>query len=148
MTPVRRITVHHDGMEPVELRTVRDVAARLDHIRSAHQNGRGWGDIGYHYVIDPLGGAWEGRPLAWQGAHVADQNAGNVGILTLGNFEVQRPTEAQLAALYAFLKSQMRVYRVPARRVHTHRELAPTACPGRNLQPYMVRARGIGGVLV
>lgn len=146
MQPVQRITVHHDGMPPADIRSRADAAARIEMIREGHLS-RGWGDIGYHYVIDPTGQVWEGRPLAWQGAHVKAQNEGNLGVLVMGNFEIQRPTSAQLATLDAFVSAQMRSYRVPVTRVFTHRELASTACPGRNLQAHMVSTRARGGTL-
>ena len=146
MQPVQRITVHHDGMPPVDIRSRSDAATRIELIRKGHL-ARGWGDIGYHYVVDPMGQVWEGRPLSWQGAHVKAQNEGNLGVLVMGNFEVQRPTSAQLAALDAFVGSQMSAYRLPVTRVFTHRELASTACPGRNLQAHMVASRARGGVL-
>jgi len=130
---VARITVHHDGMPPVRLTNRRDVADRIDLIRKSHQ-ARGWGDIGYHFVVDPSGQIWQGRSLAYQGAHVKNQNYRNLGIVALGNFEVQSPTSAQVAALERFLFTSMRRFRVPLMRVRTHRELAPTLCPGRNMQ--------------
>lgn len=139
-SPIRRITVHHDGMPPVSLRTRADAASRIDQIRRLHQN-QGWGDIGYHYVIDPLGSVWEGRPLSWQGAHVANQNPGNIGVMCLGNFEAQSPTPAQLATLDAFLVVLMRQHRVQVRSLLTHQEMAPTACPGRSLQQHMIWTR-------
>lgn len=146
MQPVRRLTVHHDGMPPVQLRNASDVASRIDLIRRAHQR-QGWGDIGYHYVVDPFGQVWEGRPLSWQGAHVAAQNQGNLGVMVLGNFQKQRPTAAQLDALDRFVAAQMNAHRIPVARVHTHQEFAPTACPGRSLQAHMTTARRPAGRL-
>ncbi len=140
MLPVRRLTVHHDGMAPVNLRSSRDVSARIDLIRRAHQQ-RGWGDIGYHYIVDPLGEVWEGRPLSWQGAHVANQNPGNLGVLVMGNFQQQRPTAAQLSALDRFVASRMTAHRINLSNVYTHQELAPTECPGRSLQSHMASTR-------
>lgn len=146
MLPVRRITLHHDGLTPVALRSRGDIAARIDQIRLSHTN-RGWGDIGYHYVVDPAGNVWEGRPLAWQGAHVGGQNEGNIGVLVMGNFEEQRPTGAQIEAVDRFVSSLMLQHRVPVGRLHTHKELAKTDCPGRNLQPLLNVARAPGGPL-
>lgn len=146
MLPIHRITIHHDGMPPVALRSRGDIAARIDLIRSSHLQ-RGWGDIGYHYVVDPVGNVWEGRPLSWQGAHVAAQNEGNIGVLVLGNFEEQRPTGQQVSALDNFVVDLMNRHRVGVNRVHTHRELAKTECPGRNLQPHVNVARAPGGAL-
>lgn len=144
---VNRITVHHDGMPPARLSSSGDVAARIEQIRNSHVHGRGWADIGYHYVVDPNGRVWEGRNIRYQGAHVKDQNENNLGILCLGNFEVQRPSAQQLAALDRFLATQMTRYRIPMWRVKTHREVAQTECPGRNLQGYMVQTRAQGGQL-
>lgn len=138
MRPVRSITVHHDGLPPVALSSPAAVAGRIELIRAGHR-GRGWGDIGYHLVVDPLGNAWQGRPLVWQGAHVKNHNEGNIGILVLGNFESSRPTEAQLETLRRNLEMLGRFYGVPARSIYTHREWpgASTLCPGRHLQSRM-----------
>jgi hypothetical protein len=146
MRPVQRVTIHHDGMPPVALRSARDVASRIDLIRQSHQK-RGWGDIGYHYIVDPRGEVWEGRPLSWQGAHVANQNPGNMGVLVLGNFEAQAPTGQQLDALDRFVASRLDAYGLSLGSVYTHQELAPTACPGRHLQRHMSRTRGPRGRL-
>ncbi|MFW5652879.1 MAG: peptidoglycan recognition family protein, partial [Planctomycetota bacterium] len=82
----------------------------------------------------------------WQGAHVKHQNEHNVGILCLGNFDRQRPTEAQLTGLATHLQRLVSRYRLPMRHVHTHQELAATACPGLNLQPQLVAMRTNGSI--
>lgn len=144
---VSRITVHHEGVTPFTTTSEDVTRQRLEIIRRGHVSVRGWADIGYHYIIDPAGRVWEGRSIRYQGAHVKDQNENNLGIMCLGNFEKQSPTPAQQAALDRLLVSQMRQYRVGVARVYTHRELAPTECPGRSLQRYMVLARASGGTL-
>ncbi len=138
MTPVRHITIHHDGMPPVSLNSQAQIAARIELIRAGHR-AKGWGDIGYHFIVDPQGRVWQGRALLWQGAHVKDRNEGNVGVLVLGNFETTRPTEAQLDALERQLAGLMRIYRVSATSVRSHQEWpgAATACPGRHMQAKM-----------
>lgn len=146
MLPVRRITLHHDGMTTFTSTSYADAADRLEAIRRAHR-GHNWGDIGYHYVIDPAGRVWQGRPLTWQGAHVKDQNEGNIGVCVLGNYEQQYPNMSQLATVERFVGSLMVQYRVSVQRIYTHRELAATACPGRNLQPRLVAMRSTGGAL-
>lgn len=145
MLPVRHITIHHDGMDPFFGTDARDVAAHLETIRLLHRR-RGWGDIGYHFAIDRAGRVWEGRPLRWQGAHVKDHNAGNIGIVCLGNFDEQMPTVAQLNSVEKYLSRLMDVYGVSASRVHTHQEWqgAATACPGTRLQEYLTALRKSG----
>ncbi|MFK7883206.1 MAG: peptidoglycan recognition family protein [Phycisphaerales bacterium] len=146
MNSVRRITVHHDAIDPMPTGTNQQVAARLDSIRRGHL-ARGWADIGYHYAIDPSGQVWQGRPLHLQGAHVANQNQNNLGIVMLGNFERQRPTDRAVFALDRLIASEMRRYSIGLNEVRTHREMAPTACPGKNLQRAMDRTRSNGGSL-
>lgn len=145
MLPVRYITVHHDGMDPFYGSDVRSTADRLERIRRAHRD-KGWGDIGYHFAIDRDGRVWQGRPLSWQGAHVKDHNEGNIGVVTLGNFDRQAPSAPQIAALNRHVSMLMRQYRVPMTNVKTHQEWAPTACPGTNLQRYMVAVRRNGQI--
>lgn len=147
MSVVRRITIHHSAIPSAGMRSTGDTAKMLRRIQQEHMSRRSepFADIGYHYAIDPSGRVWEGRPLNLQGAHVSDNNENNLGIVVLGNFEREQPTPAALAALDSFVCQQMRRYGVPIQKVYTHRELGKTACPGRNLQSYMVRTRGGSG---
>jgi hypothetical protein len=141
-----RITVHHDGTTAFTT-TSRDAAARrLEQIRQAHlrRPKEPFGDIGYHYLIDPAGRVWQGRDTSWQGAHVAKQNEGNLGICMLGNYNLQQPNGAQRAALDRFVRTQMSYYGIGINQVRTHRELAQTECPGSSLQMYMVATRRAG----
>jgi N-acetylmuramoyl-L-alanine amidase len=142
MLPPRWITLHHDGMSPFQARDQYSAAARIEVIRVSHRN-KGWGDIGYHYVIDRGGRVWEGRDLKWQGAHVKDHNEGNIGICCLGNFDEQSPSDAQLDAVERMVSCLMERHRVPVNRVRSHQEWqgARTACPGRSLQREFVSMR-------
>ena len=147
MLPPRQITIHHDGMPPFAAIDLAAVKTRIDLIRRAHLNrdgGNRWGDIGYHFVVDRAGRAWEARPLTYQGAHVKDHNEGNIGILCLGNYEVQVPTQAQLRKLEQLIMTLRGRYRIAPTAVYTHQELCNncTLCPGRNLQRAVVRSRG------
>ncbi|MEO1128746.1 MAG: peptidoglycan recognition family protein [Planctomycetota bacterium] len=146
MRPVRRITLHHDGMNVFTSTNRADAAERIENIRNAHRS-QNWGDIGYHYVVDPGGRIWQGRPLTWQGAHVGGQNEHNLGICVLGNYDRQRPTSVQINAIERFVAQEMSRYRVDVSQVYTHQELAATACPGRNLQARLVQLRRYGGGL-
>lgn len=143
------ITVHHEGQHAGPM-TQAYVCSHLRSIRS-HQvktrasGGLGAGDIAYHFIIDPSGNVWEGRPLQFQGAHAGngEANRGNIGICLLGNFSDQSVPWAQKKALRSLLVMQMNRYNVPASRIYTHREvkrrfgLPSTQCPGRHLQTYV-----------
>lgn len=146
MNGVQYITVHHTAVNSSGLYSQSSVARELESIRQSHlRRGSEWLDIGYHYLIDPQGRIWQGRPVSIEGAHVAKTNPHNLGIACLGNFDEQTPTPAQLSALDSFVASQMKLYRVSLGHVYTHQELKPTACPGRSLQRHMQSARARGG---
>jgi len=151
MNGIQRITIHHDGMEAFTSTNQSECARRIELVRNSHvRGGRGnkaFADIGYHYVIDPAGRVWEARNIRYQGAHVQDNNENNLGICCLGNYDEQQPTPATKGSLDRFVAAQMKRYNVPLSRVKTHREINPTACPGRNMQAYMVATRGPSGQL-
>lgn len=142
MLPPRWITVHHEGWRPFYGDEVDETRMRLEVVRSGH-HGRGWGDIGYHFVVDRAGRVWEGRQLKYQGAHVEKCNEHNIGVMCLGNFMEQSPTPAQLRGLQKTVQALRTYYRIPGARVRSHREWpsAKTACPGTNLQVCMTALR-------
>ena len=141
MNGVLRITVHHEGSTPVTFSDPDATAARLESIRAAHTRDRNWADIGYHYIVDRAGRVWQGRDIRFQGAHVKNNNEHNLGILVLGNFDQQAPTDDQVRGLVTTLRTMMTTHRVPLPRVFTHQEINPTACPGRVLQARMANLR-------
>src|SRR5690606_5674904 len=71
MGDVRRITVHHSATL-VRSTTEGAAVGAIRGIQRHHQQHNGWGDIGYHFLIDPAGRVWTGRGLEWQGAHAGD----------------------------------------------------------------------------
>jgi len=143
MLPVTCVTVHHDGLDELFWSTrPADVSARLEHYRVGHL-ARGWADIGYHLAIDRGGTLWQGRAIRWQGAHVQNHNEGNIGVLVMGNFDLQKPTFAQLRTLDRVIRELRATYGIKRGRVYTHKEWpdAQTACPGRTLQPRVTEIR-------
>ena len=140
MGGVNRITIHHDGLDPIELKTEDAVKKRLVSIRNEHVR-KNWADIGYHYIVDPMGQVWEGRPIRYQGAHVSGHNAHNIGILVLGNFEKQKPSHKALHSLAALVEQLRSKYKIPLNQVFTHGELGNTECPGHHLQQAVNRLR-------
>ena len=142
MLPPKYITVHHDGKEPMLSTDQATSAARIE-MAYKKRRAMGWGDIGYHYMVDRGGRVWEGREIKWQGAHVKNANEGNIGVCCLGNFNEQSPSDAQLQECERIVSCLMAKYRIPVSRVKTHQEWASahTACPGRSLQREMVLMR-------
>ncbi|RMH03536.1 MAG: N-acetylmuramoyl-L-alanine amidase [Planctomycetota bacterium] len=152
MTRPWRITVHHSA-EPLHSDSLAAAKAEVRRIQQYHQDGHGWADLGYHFLIDRSGRVFEGRPLTAQGAHAGgSNNVGNIGICLLGNYAadpdrggeylvVQRPTEAQLQALRELLESLRAHYGIARSEVHGHLEYRDTACPGPILEDWVRRYR-------
>jgi hypothetical protein len=146
MLPPKYITIHHDGMTPFWGVTDLEARLRLEWIRNGHR-GKGWSDIGYHYIVDRSGVVWQGRDVTkWQGAHVKNRNENNIGVMCMGNFMLQRPSAAQVAGLNRTVAQLQRVYRIPTANVKTHKEWegAKTECPGTNLQSKVLALRKTG----
>jgi hypothetical protein len=112
--PVQKLTVHHTATANGDP----DPAATVRAIYRYHAIDRGWGDIGYQFLIDEAGHVYEGRhtdddpstPPAFDGAgravvgaHVAGWNSGNVGVSLLGTLTDRRPTAAAQRALEQLL---------------------------------------------
>ncbi|MBU4201064.1 MAG: peptidoglycan recognition protein family protein [Verrucomicrobia bacterium] len=134
--PYYRITIHHEGNDTNYDRSSSAVIRDLQQVLAAHRR-KGYGDIGYHFMIDYSGRIWEGRSLKYQGAHVSSRNPGNIGIVLLGNFEIQKPAVAQKDALVKLVAELRSYYGIGRRRIYGHRDLDSTLCPGRNLYAFL-----------
>jgi len=131
----KKITIHHTGgrtsgywQGATTMRAIQD-----GHIKPTSQGGRGWKDIGYHYVIGPDTSIWRGRPEDKVGAHVRNNNTGNVGISVYGNYnqeDIRQDVYATLVELIADIASR---YNIPTQMIFLHRQLQSTDCPGSNL---------------
>ncbi|NIR01348.1 MAG: hypothetical protein GTN78_14310, partial [Gemmatimonadales bacterium] len=82
--PVQRIVLHHT-VTAGEGNPVGEVQA----IYYYHAVTRGWGDIGYNYLVDPYGNIYEGRYGGDDviGAHTARWNTGALGVALLGCYD-------------------------------------------------------------
>jgi hypothetical protein len=115
--PVQKLTLHHTATEGGGA----DPAALVRAIYRYHAVDLGFGDIGYHMLVDENGCIYEGRhsgtdglpvygtpaadgtPQAVNAGHVAGFNAGNVGVALLGDFTTHGPTRrARKGAVRAF----------------------------------------------
>ena len=126
-----QIVIHHTG-NPMD----DDLsAAEID----ASHKAQGWTCIGYHYVVRKDGTVEQGRPHWMVGAHAYGHNSHTIGIHVCGNFEIGEPTDEQIESLAMLLANLCADYSLPIDRytIVGHRELMPTACPGRNLYEMM-----------
>lgn len=138
MTKPYRITIHHTAILATST-SERVAAAQIYQIQADHQHSAGWADIGYHYLIDPAGRIWEGRPIRYQGAHAGgDNNRGNIGVCLLGRFlrgrDGQAPTPEQAATLDRLLRQLCREHGIGPGNIHFHRRYKATDCPGPRLE--------------
>ncbi|MCH2107051.1 MAG: peptidoglycan recognition protein family protein [Planctomycetes bacterium] len=141
-----KITVHHSD----EVGTLvfngsfSESAQAVRSIQRHHLDGNGWGDIGYHYLIDARGRIFEGREIRWQGAHAGDsrKNRRNLGVCLLGDFNHGVPTAESRVALRGLLDDLREVHRLPRSKVYLHSDLSNTECPGRHLSAWVRSYRG------
>jgi|CXWL01.1.fsa_nt_gi hypothetical protein len=135
-----RLTVHHtDGRYTDSLA---GSLAETRFIQNFHQKGRGWIDIGYHYLIDPLGNIMEGRPLETYGAHTGANNQGNVGIVLMGSYHEPKNhfvSPVQFASLVALSRYLVKRFGIDPLEIKGHRDYNKmnTVCPGDQAHPLL-----------
>lgn len=105
----------------------------VDQIRDWHVRGRGWQDIGYHYVIYRDGSVHQGRPEGMIGAHTVGHNARSIGVCYVGGCAAdgKTPKDTRTPAQRTALKDLVRrlLEKYPGATVHGHNEFARKACP-------------------
>ncbi|MFW5415392.1 N-acetylmuramoyl-L-alanine amidase [Nocardiopsis sp. CNT-189] len=116
-SPVQVFTVHHAAMPVAE-----DPRETMRAIYRLHTVENGWGDIGYHLLIDPEGTVYEGRvaggtvpvfqapPIpgaakSVTAAHAVGYNSGNIGICMLGDYTSEQPSRAARDRLVRVLRT-------------------------------------------
>jgi hypothetical protein len=130
---VSRLTVHHSGTEqsttgPQRYRSWQDW----------HMDGQDWPDLAYHVIIGVDGTVYEGRDTAYRGDTGTNYDtSGHFQVVVEGNFEVDRPTPAQLDSLAAVLAWASERYGVSPGTISGHRDHAATLCPGRHLEDHI-----------
>ena len=152
-----KIIIHHTA----EATSERNPMEIMRAIYAYHTITRGWGDIGYNFVVDKEGNIYEGRLGSREGgmpvgAHTAYYNIGTIGVSLMGNFEIEEPAEKQMQVLTLLLAKLSRDYDVDpegrsfylgtnASNISGHRDVTrdghETACPGRNLEKALPELR-------
>lgn len=112
----RMITVHCSDTPNGRITTVEDI--RRWHM-DPPPKGRGWTDIGYHFVIYTDGSVHPGRAPNIEGAHVEGHNEGNLGICMVGKTAF---SPDQWDALKGLAEHLQQTYSVPIDQVHAHYE--------------------------
>nr|WP_231699242.1 N-acetylmuramoyl-L-alanine amidase [Corynebacterium lujinxingii] len=159
--------------EPTTAATVHHTAGSNDYseaqapgivrgIWNYHAQTMGWGDIGYHALVDKYGNIYEGHAGGMdrgpQGAHVGSFNQNTWGVSMLGNYQEAQPTTEALRAMgeiigwkaavagfdpmgssYHYAEGNFRDSKYSAgqgalfNNINAHRDFHYNTCPGDNL---------------
>lgn len=106
--PLQAAVVHHTA--GTNSYTAEDSAGIVKAIFDYHTGSRGWGDIGYNYLVDQYGQTFEGRkfsllhgvpgevPQGWmiEAGHAAGYNKGTLGVAAMGDFSVANAPSSDL----------------------------------------------------
>lgn len=129
-----KLTVHHTDTPNNDSISM---PARMRQIQAFHIDGRGWCDIGYHFLIGQDGKVYQGRVENKIGAHAANANQNNVGISFIGNYASNAPSASMMTAAARIMKSMSTTYGIALNRdkVKGHRQVGTTStsCPGQAL---------------
>ena len=156
MREIKEIIIHcSDTQEGVNV-TAADI--RRWHTTPKEKGGRGWRDIGYHYVIGITGMIEIGRPIETRGAHCIgrhgeDHNSHSIGICYIGGRHINPDdswtwadtrTEAQKEAMIALLRMLKKCF--PKATIHGHNEFADKVCPCFDVQEWLADLREAGEI--
>lgn len=132
--------------------TAANVPSILRGIYTYHASSRGWGDIGYNFLVDKFGGIWEGRSggidRAVIGAHAVGFNSELFGVSVLGNYQEVAVPQAAVNSVSRVVAWKLALHGVRpdgtavvggVRRpvVVGHRDVGQTSCPGAYLYPLL-----------
>lgn len=136
---IKKIVIHHTATT----KDLEDPKKAIRDIYMWHTKSKGWGDIGYNYIIDQQGNIYEGRYGGEMvvGAHAGRGNHGSIGIALLGNYQENEPPEAVTSALTSLIREKARLYNIDTEgaalfrgesypNIMGHRDIMSTSCPG------------------
>jgi hypothetical protein len=134
-----------------------DVPAIIRGIYEFHTNGRGWGDIGYNFLIDRFGRTWEGRwggvdkPVI--GAQALGFNSQTYGAAVIGDYSSVTPPSAVVTAEARLAAWKLGLSYIDPTSTTTldgagtrptiigHRDVNSTGCPGDRLYAQLPQIR-------
>jgi len=137
----KHIIIHHSAVS----RTLNDQQFKA--IDRYHAS-KGWGKIGYHFLIESSGEVVTGRSESEVGAHCKERlmNYRSIGICLSGNFDIEDPTSDQMRMLIWLVDRLRTKYKIPVDNVVGHRAYAVDAkgrsyksCPGIRFTDAMIR---------
>jgi len=134
------IVIHHSA-------TTTGGAVAFDKMHRA----KGWDELGYHFVIGngtdtrdgqvEVGSRW---PRQKWGAHAKTPdnkyNDYGIGICLVGNFDIDRPTAAQVASLSKLVAFLEKTYRITDTNIVGHGQTKATDCPGKFMNVAQIKS--------
>ncbi len=162
-TNVTHLVVHHSAGNT----NSPDFAAVVRSYWDFHANGRNWGDIGYHWLVDPDGVLYQGRAFNTDGnknimgTHAGGFNTNSMGICIIGDYTNIRPTDISVSTMNEVLawKAEERGIDPRGSSLHTpsgnvqrhisgHRDVTSTQCPGNTFYSMLPNVRHQVALLV
>lgn len=139
---VSKIVVHHTATTS----NLENPKQAIRDIYHYHALTRGWGDIGYNYIVDQTGNIYEGRygGEGVIGAHSGPGNHGSIGVAMLGNYQNNPVAEEAIIKLSHFLYGKGKIHDIDLDghsdfrgkdrpNIFGHRDIMSTTCPGEHL---------------
>ncbi|HET9017291.1 MAG TPA: N-acetylmuramoyl-L-alanine amidase [Thermomicrobiaceae bacterium] len=147
---IQKVIVHHTVTQNEEA----DPAATVRAVYYYHAITRGWGDIGYNFLVDWHGNVYEGRYGGPDvvGGHALQYNWGSIGIAVLGTYDTFDPLPASLTSLERLIKDRAPnldpglwtffIDKDNVPNIAGHRDVLVTDCPGDRLYAKLPDVRG------
>lgn len=140
--PRQYATVAHALVHHSETPNESDPLQQMRSIYYFHAVTRGWGDIGYNYLVDKYGNVYEGRVGGQNviGNHSLAYNVGAAGVCLIGDHQLAAPTAAAVSGLVGLLawicrdldplgySNSWDLLGLPT--IASHRDVTGVPCPG------------------
>ena len=130
------INLHHAGVEWKG----GDPYKFVRNMQGWGQRDKNWPDLPYHFLIAPDGTIFEGRPLIYEPeSNTKYELKGNLNVEMMGNFETQRPSQAQLESCARITAWLAQENHIDPTNIRGHKDAAPgqTDCPGKDFYRYL-----------
>lgn len=141
MRKINKIIIHCSATKATQDFRAADI--RRWHMAPVEKGGRGWSDIGYHFVIIRHGEVENGRPLEVIGAHCQGYNADSIGVCLVGGVDENNMPESNFTDLQwqALIKLVVHLQAsFPDATIHGHNEFSHKACPSFDVQAWLKAA--------
>lgn len=106
--------------------------------------------LGYNYEINGSGKVYKAREEGERTAACYQKSMNNgqcIHICIEGNFDIEKPHEAQIFALRDLLRGLVKKYEINKKNILFHGHIANKTCPGKNMDLVFVKSLVSGNAL-